>query len=454
MIGFLLVLLGSLWLGGCGASEAPATQFVVTVRVSDPDVAARLKLIVASVYSVDANDERSPVEQQRFAIAGPTPQPGEVTSPFSFGVVKGTSDWVKLVIKGYEDPSGESVIEQKATASFQAGRQVPLFFVLNSACYRPPTLCSGLEQTCALRDTENRRAGTCGPVEAALTADPAELGGADASPADAGPVPPALSADGGMTAFSSPEPCAITNSALCRDHRQCEAGDGDSCAKVGVIYNSDYVMASDPVRATAYFKRGCELGSALSCHYMAISLEEGRGVPKDEARALVLYTNACGRGALFACRYLGGHYENGTLGLMRDYARALELFVRGCDGGELLSCNSLGRLYQAGHGVAQDLTRARSLYERACEQSHVAACANLGTLMLRGQGGPQNLPRALTLLTETCRYNEALACDALGQQYEEGLGVAKDVGRALALYRQACEQGLPQGCDNVKRLAP
>lgn len=441
------VMLGVLTSSACGSPER-VTQLVVTVSAPDAALGARLQLVVASLYPLDASDERSPGEQRRFAIASASPKQGEFTLPFSFGVIKGESESVKLVITGYEDPERQAVIEHKAIATFRAGQQVPVYLVLHPACYRLPAPCTGLAQTCAPLDTAARRAGTCGPVEAASTT---ERDGDDAGMSP--PEPDALPTDGGMTPFSSAEPCAVPGTVACTLARECEGGRGLSCTMLGSIYGESAPVL-DPARAASLFQRGCELGDLDGCRRLAYALETGSGIAMDGARALQLYTSGCERNHLKSCRMLGKHAMDGTLGLMRDDARALELFVRGCDGGELESCNDLGMLHQQGRGVPQDAPRARSLYQRACEGSVAVACTNLGSMMASGQGGPQDYVGALELYTRACDAKDALGCNELGGLYEGGLGVAKNSGRALDLYRRACASRLPKACENVKRLAP
>lgn len=447
----LAALLGVVGLTGCGPAELPSTQLLVTVSAPDPAVAARLKLIVASVYAVGVTDERSPVEQRRFAVAGESPQPGEFTPPLSFGVIKGESDRVELVIKGYEDPNGESVIEQKAVASFQAQQQVPVFFVLTGACYRPPTPCAGLEQTCAPLDTPAHRAGACVPVDAASSVEPVWVPTGD----DAGTSLPTLPADGGMTASAPADWCVDGGSDIaCNTLRACEAGSGHSCTAIGLFYEHGLGVVKDTTRAVSYYELGCNYGHADACGLLAALIVEGDGAPKDDARALRLYMQACDGGGMQACEDLGTHYESGTLGLPRDLARARQLFTRSCDGDWESSCNRLGVIYELGRGVPVDTLRARSLYQRACDGDVAIACANLGWLMANGLGGAQDYIVARQLFTRACDGESPTGCSLLGWVYENGLGVAKDTARALELYRRACDEGNSRGCQGVQRLMP
>lgn len=162
----LRVVLGALLGVLIGCSEVPPTQLVIKVAGS-PAVAAKLKYVRAFLYPAAATDESKWTEDVQFVpVALPVDgDPGMVLLG-SFGVAKGPADRFKLVVKGYESsgPGAPELVEQKAIVSFQAKQKLTIVISLIDACYRPTSLCTGLDKTCATTASAGATAGTCIPV--------------------------------------------------------------------------------------------------------------------------------------------------------------------------------------------------------------------------------------------------------------------------------------------------
>lgn len=147
-------------------------------------------------------------------------------------------------------------------------------------------------------------------------------------------------------AGSSLPPLTVANTiGTCDDvemcARECDAGSGDLCGRLGANYEFGTNDAGkDQARGTAYYDRACALGSATGCVSSGRMHEYGHGVPKDFPVAAAAYEKACGLGWQVGCANWAIMLENGR-GVTRDLARAKELYRGACKAGAGLACDRL-----------------------------------------------------------------------------------------------------------------
>jgi TPR repeat protein len=120
---------------------------------------------------------------------------------------------------------------------------------------------------------------------------------------------------------------------------RCNAGDAESCARLGAIYmRGGSGVARDDRRAVQLFRKACDGGSGEGCTSLRRMRSQGRGV--------------------------GRHFDT------EDAARTRAL----CDAGGAAACLDLGRMYEQGRGVARDPRQAVELYRRSCSAGSTAGC--------------------------------------------------------------------------------
>jgi hypothetical protein len=187
---------------------------------------------------------------------------------------------------------------------------------------------------------------------------------------------------------------------------RCAQGDGDSCANVAYLYESNrYGVKPDKALAAEYFSKACDLGRAASCTTIGLYYDVGIGVDK-------------------------------------NYGKAATLFQKACDGGHPSGCESLADLYVAGRGVDKNGAKAVALYEPIC-RTWSQACWKLGAVYEKGDVVPRNDAAAAKYYSLGCDDKPKFypSCYAAGTMYERGHGVARSKPRALEYYRIACHQG-------------
>jgi TPR repeat protein len=70
-------------------------------------------------------------------------------------------------------------------------------------------------------------------------------------------------------------------SALRLSQRACEAGDGEGCTILGVVYARGTGVTRDRARANALYQRGCDAGHGVGCAVLGSHYRAGVGVARD-----------------------------------------------------------------------------------------------------------------------------------------------------------------------------
>src|SRR5690606_16403964 len=165
----------------------------------------------------------------------------------------------------------------------------------------------------------------------------------------------------------------------------CSMGDPYACGELASYYYGNKQAA----RGLSVLQKDCEAGNGGSCAKMGGWLsrcEDGRapGINPSEIKACEKFpdTNAnkatlalesaCRNKFYGACRVAGDSNAAG-LGVTADVDAAFELYSLGCPYG-LGSCEALGRAYETGKGTSADLTKAYETYAKACDSAGKSEC--------------------------------------------------------------------------------
>lgn len=133
---------------GCTESEGTQTQLLVTVHAGSK-LATRLQRVSAFTVPADARARPAASEIQEFSLSKGASSGTVVSWPFSFGVAKGSTAKVLLVVEGYDssDPKAASVVEHKLIAAFEDGVTRQIAVELADAC--ADHVCGELQSTCS-----------------------------------------------------------------------------------------------------------------------------------------------------------------------------------------------------------------------------------------------------------------------------------------------------------------
>ena len=187
-------------------------------------------------------------------------------------------------------------------------------------------------------------------------------------------------------------------------------------------------------------QEACDAGDGESCARLAEHLERGAGMPRDDARAAALYGRACDAGEPSGCAGLGRLARLGRGGLPRDPARAARLFQRACD----------ARVDRRTRRPSDDdWGHAARPPRRAARADGTRGCALLGEAYRDGAGVDRDEARAVRLFRDACDEGDLLGCKDLGGMQQYGLGgLSRDEAAAASLYRRACDGGEALGCND------
>ena len=194
----------------------------------------------------------------------------------------------------------------------------------------------------------------------------------------------------------------------------------------------------------------CEAGNQESCAVLGLMYAQD-GAPNNVAHAVALLQTSCAAKVPLGCGGLGSLYVEG-IGVPKDVKKAQELFVFACGGGDGLSCESLGGIYAMGMAGPPSITEAVKWYEKACDLGRPAPCAMVAAAIEDGALGPTaDRARVPLLLKRACVGDISTACEMLGKAYERGERVVRDLREADRLYAKACSLGSQRGCQAAAR---
>jgi TPR repeat protein len=113
-----------------------------------------------------------------------------------------------------------------------------------------------------------------------------------------------------------------------------------SCSHFGVhIVAHDDGGIDDQLLAFAIFDNTCDAGDPQSCVRLGVMLDEGRYVSRDHPSAMSFFRDGCDAGIRSSCRYLGV-----GLGADGHEAEGRAMLESTCDAGDAPSCTILDNL--------------------------------------------------------------------------------------------------------------
>ena len=129
-------------LAACASDKLiPATQLFVTID-SDIEVGSDLTRVHTDVLDKTGKQ----LAEHTFTVVKSKPAKNEQLMPFSFGVVKGTTSDVQLVVTGYGPDADAAVVERKLNVRFQDRQTLELTVFLSASCLGK--LCDDESETC------------------------------------------------------------------------------------------------------------------------------------------------------------------------------------------------------------------------------------------------------------------------------------------------------------------
>ncbi len=194
-------------------------------------------------------------------------------------------------------------------------------------------------------------------------------------------------------------------------------------------------------------KRECAAGSGESCNRLGLRYENGTGVAQDDLQAFEAYDKGCRAGHAAACANLGSRYYEGK-GVAKDEATGRQMFLRGCEGGEPLGCVRYGMAYRDGKGGPKDADKAYEYFEQACNAGALLGCTERALENLRGEGKHKDAKWGLEQLDSVCTRGEPTACIRAAGFRAKGVGSAApaDMGRAREALSKGCKADAGLAC--------
>ncbi len=265
-----------------------------------------------------------------------------------------------------------------------------------------------------------------------------------ASRVQASPPPAwAYSSKRGPGAKGATHRCAMGNAADCTE--QCRRAHGESCNRLGYMYEKGQGVAKSLLGASVFYRRACILRIAKGCSNLGVMYEKGWGVSENPGLAIYYYRKACKKGNLVGCVNLGNVYFFGK-GVAKNIKWAISYYRGACGKGESSGCFRLGIMYELGSGVPKNAVRATVYYRKACDAGRGRGCTRIGRMVEMGHGIPASSGVAATFYRRGCKKGDARGCGLLGGLYLRGKGVPKDATRGRQLLRKACTQGNKLSC--------
>lgn len=196
-------------------------------------------------------------------------------------------------------------------------------------------------------------------------------------------------------------------------------------------------------------EQSCNAGDLEACYFFAIALSLVED-PEDDKRSVALLSKTCEGGTFAACTALAMAHQK-RKGAAVDEAAAFALHQKACDGGFAPGCALAARMLDLGRGTPRNSARAVELNAKACEGGFAKSCHLAGPAFYAGRDVTRDKRRGVNLFDKGCYGRDVLSCIAFAGLLANGSGVKEDVGRAKALFRRHCTRD-GVGCTELVKL--
>ncbi len=86
--------------------------------------------------------------------------------------------------------------------------------------------------------------------------------------------------------------------------KNCDAGNGISCTRLGTAYSNAQGVKMSDEKAREYYEKACDLNEPEACTNLGVLYENGQGVEQSSEKAKSYYQKACNLKESFACEEL------------------------------------------------------------------------------------------------------------------------------------------------------
>lgn len=129
----------------------------------------------------------------------------------------------------------------------------------------------------------------------------------------------------------------INDKSTTNNQNACEAGNGESCFKVGVLY---YEYKKNYIKALEYHKKACKLGYGKGCADVGYIYHVNK---QDYVKAAKYHKKACNLNDSEGCVNIGKAYNDGN-GIEQNHIKAIEYYKQACELNEATGCTLLNKI--------------------------------------------------------------------------------------------------------------
>ncbi len=232
----------------------------------------------------------------------------------------------------------------------------------------------------------------------------------------------------------------------------CDDSDGDSCYRVGWLYEAGKGAPEKSAEtAVKFYETSCNFDSPIGCNGLANMKFAGVGTAENKSEAFGLYKKACEGNSkeLFieSCKKAAKMATDGD-GVPKDHKGALALYSRACEYKAAESCRMLPALNLQLGGKPDDVTK---VLEAACKGGFDEACFAHGDV-LSGSESEGNKRAGYEIFREACTRKSEVGCIRQADMLANGTGVTKDLAKAEELYKTTCDSGYNYACNGLGNL--
>lgn len=217
----------------------------------------------------------------------------------------------------------------------------------------------------------------------------------------------------------------------------------DALIALGNAYRDGGGVEVNGLRASQYYRKAVEAGDVAANQLLGDLYFEGKLLPADPVQATQYY-EAAGSIPDKALLAAGDVYRDGAIG-SPDGRKALDYYIRADEAGVAEASARMAELYFRGSLLPRDVGKAAELYERSPGGIPDGALLEIADYFQHRQGDE---PKARTLYEAALERGQTEAADRLGDIFFHGQGTDRDVAKAEHYYELA-----PSGVPDEANLA-